>query len=245
VPNGWYESTIDSPNVSQAGFRWAQEFGGASQAPGAGAAFIQTLNPFDDSRLLDSTSASTLRNSLIARNVLYGLQASLFVAQLVTASPMQIVGQVAVDVVERVVENAVEKTIRMILNENSPSYAWMTLTLPDDANYLSIDFRLDRLSAEDLFTLGNDGNLLFALEGSMVADGQTFSTGLLDISAWQGLPAELFFGLSSGGVTGGSITLENFQFYSFIGGGGSPIPEPSSLLLATAVMGMLAARRRR
>jgi hypothetical protein len=154
---------------------------------------------------------------------------------MVNGGVVQVAGDVVVEVVDRLVGPAIQKTLRVVLRENSPSYAWMPIDIPANADYLTIDFRFDGMGTNDLLTLGLADNLLFALDGGSAIAGEIHSTGLLDVSMFRGATVELFMGLVSDEISGGQITLDNFQFITF---SPVPVPEPSSatLLLPLALL---------
>lgn len=223
-PVDWYGETILDPDAAPIGYRYNIIDGTLGAAPQAGDAFLQSLNPLDDELNVDSVSGQALRNAIIGRNLLYGLEASILTANLLQGNLIQIVGDVAIDFAAGVVADQ----LRVTLNENSPAYAWMNLAVPEDADYLSVDFTFAGLDSGDEMVLAIDDFVIFQLDSDSVENGQLYSTGLLDISVWDGETVELFTGLISAGESGGSITLENFTFYSFDGG---QVPEPSSLSL--------------
>ncbi|MEO0515050.1 MAG: GH25 family lysozyme [Planctomycetota bacterium] len=238
VPTDWYGLTVQDPDAAPVGYGVNLIDGDPDRAAEAGSAFIQTLNPFDDPIFINSVSESELRNALTARNVLYGLQAVALTANLLQGSLIQITGDVAIDFVTDQAADALKVTLR----ENSPAYAWIPIVIPQDADYLSIDFTFSNLDPEDELVIGINDHILFQLDAESVAGEVTYSTGLLDISVWDETTAELFLGLISTGASGGSIVLENFDFYSF---NADLVPEPGVLASFGLLLTFLHRRRSR
>lgn len=227
-PVAWYSDSVTQDATDNAGFEWSIINPGRSMPPVAGDAYIQTLSPFDSSMELSESSEFGVKSAIALRNGLYGVEAALVPAT-GTLTIIQAVGQVTAEYVG--------DQLRVVLFENSPAYAYIPLDVPENANFLTLDFGFDGLDENDLFTLGVGQSLMFALEGDAVAEGVMFNTGMLDISAWQGDSIVLFVGLNSDGLPGGSITLERFEFVTFTGG--TSIPEPSfvgGLLLVSVVL---------
>jgi hypothetical protein len=105
---------------------------------------------------------------------------------------------------------------------------------------MTFSFLFHNLDSDDYLTVGINDTQLFALEAGFVGDGIESNSGVLDVSQWAGQDVELFLGLNSqGNAPGGTMELENFQFYS------SAVPEPSSIaLLSLALIGLKARRFR-
>jgi hypothetical protein len=233
-PTDWYGLSVANPDGSLAGHRWSVLAGGTTPTPGS--AYIQTVNPFDNELTVNAVSPGTLDAAIFGRNTIYALEGSLFVASIVSGGVVQVVGDVAVDLILY----GAQESLRMILRENSPAYAWFDLMIPADAQYLAIDFMFEGMGDDDMLSLGIDGNLLFALDAGSVELGSGYSTGLLDVSMFSGQLVEFFAGFVSDDVSGGEITLSNFQFYSF---GAAPIPEPGAIALLVFAFPVLARRR--
>lgn len=117
----------------------------------------------------------------------------------------------------------------------SSSYALVTFTIPTNAQYLSLMFLCDDLSADDVFTVGINDTPIFQAENQFVSNGSATSTGFIDVSQWSGQNVQLFLGLnaSDDDNLGGTITVEDIEFAS--------VPEPASLSalgIATLLIGM-------
>jgi len=102
----------------------------------------------------------------------------------------------------------------------SSSYAWVPISIPANAQYISLDFVFHDLSPDDFLTVGINDTPLFQLEDQFVTDGLTENSGLLDVSQWDGQDVQLFLGLnaSDDNNIGGTITINDIEF--------AEVPEP-------------------
>lgn len=231
----WYEKTITMPNDSVMGHRWAFERGTLPQnsPPDPGTVFAQTANPFDSELDLVGYSWSGGRTVLVGRNIMYAGYASMLTLNLMT-SPIQFAGDVAAEVEQK----AEGWMLRLILGEQSSSYAWVPVEIPEDAVAMSFDFTFSNVGNDDYLTAGVEDEMLFLMEGGTVEDEVLLSSGWLEINDYAGQEAELFFGLNSDGVTGGLMVIENVQFLN--------VPEPATMgLLFLGWIGLFLGQRRR
>lgn len=108
----------------------------------------------------------------------------------------------------------------------SSSYAWLPITVPSDAQYLSLDITMHNLSPNDFVSIGVNDTPLFQLEYQFTTDGVTANTGFLDISQWQGQSVQLFLGLSAADDLnqGGTIVVDDMTIAS--------MPEPCATSMA-------------
>jgi pimeloyl-ACP methyl ester carboxylesterase len=239
----WYNTSIQRPNDSSMGHKNSFERGtlGTVPVPGPGSTFVQTLSPFDDTLELSQITYGEGENIIRGRNLIYAGEAGLLLLNAVNA-PIEFVGDVTSEVVEKIVDGVAEQTLRLVLNEHSPSYTWLPISIPANAVGLSFDFRFDGTGTSDYLTVGIDEELLFAIAGSDVPGGLLVNTGFLDVTDWANQNVEMFIGLNSDGTAGGRMTIEAITFHT-------AVPEPGSIiLLAVAVMAFLvsgASRRTR
>ncbi len=217
-PVDWYSDTIDRPLDSDMGYRWTFEGGGLDGSPSPGSMYVQTLDPFDDHLALDRITWDEAETIIIGRDVLYGAQYGLLTLNMIRDGAVQTVGNVLTEVVDRFQNNAIEWTLRLILEENSPSYAWVPITVPSAADMMSFDFMFEGVGDDDFLSAGIGDDLLFAIEGRYITANELFDSGWLDVSAYSGQEIELFFGLNSDGVAGGIMTIEGIEFMTLADG---------------------------
>ena len=75
---------------------------------------------------------------------------------------------------------------------NTPAYAWLTISVPSNAVSMSFDFMLQGDGANDSFQAAlNDTNIL-SLETSLIQTNVTLNSGLIDVSQYAGTNVELF-----------------------------------------------------
>ncbi len=95
---------------------------------------------------------------------------------------------------------------------NSPAYAWLKVAVPTDAVFLVFDFTVSGDGADDSVLSGVEGTNRFNLETKFVAPDVRTSSSQMDVSAWAGREAELFFGLLGGSSTNCAVTVEGIRF---------------------------------
>ncbi len=209
-PVEWYEGTILNPDTSQEmGHRWSFERG--TLPVSVASYYIQDPDgPEFDLKEITRTAAEIAleyRYSTITGSSLLGLDSII--------GAIEANGKVLAEaVLKSTVTGSSTWTLRLMLEEASPAYAWVPITVPDDAAMMSFEFFFDGMGDDDWLSFGVGDELLFAIEGEYIDSNQLFSSGLLDISAWAGQDVELFFGLNSDGVIGGTVTIEGIEFYS-------------------------------
>jgi hypothetical protein len=228
-PIDWYTQTVRNPGENL-GHAWSIHRAG--EVP-VGTNFIQTRDKDDSEFALDEATADQVQSEISRRNRYYILQSAPLTTSAVSGA-VQYVGGVAIE--------GIGDAWRFVFEENSPAYAWIPVSLPPGANHLSVDFSFHDLSAGDAFMLAADGHILFYMDALSVMDNTMVSTGLLDISAWENGSLELFIGLMSDDITGGSIVVENIQFHTV--GVVSVVPEPVALSLVPLTCSLLLRRRR-
>lgn len=220
-PVDWYAETIYRPHDSAMGYQWSFEGDGLNGSPSPGSTFVQTLNPFDDELAVESVTWSTARSIVSGRNTLYTAQGGLLALNAIREGAVETVGEVTTDIVEKVRDDTIEQVLQLVLHENSPAYAWVPITVPDDAHMISFEFLFSGVGDEDFLSFGIEDDAMFAIEGAYITPDALMSSGLIDVSAYAGQDVDLFFGLNSDGVAGGVMTIEGIEFYS--------VPEPAAL----------------
>jgi hypothetical protein len=121
---------------------------------------------------------------------------------------------------------------------SSSSYAWIPISVPNNADYISFDILFQGLSPNDYFNLGIDDTPLFVIDNQYLSNNNINNSGLINISKWKGQDIDLVFGLnaSDDNNLGGTININNIQFYS--------VPEPSSVCIIGFSLMYLAMRRK-
>ncbi|MFC1535143.1 thrombospondin type 3 repeat-containing protein [Thermodesulfobacteriota bacterium] len=209
----WYIETIKNPLDSDMGFLWSFEGGGLNGSPGPGSTYVQTLNPFDSELALDYISWSEAETVMWGRNVLLIGEGALLTLSMMNG-PIEAVGNVVGELVEKVNGNITEWTLRLIFEETSPAYAWVSVSIPSNAEFMSFEFLKENIGDGDYFSVGIGDELLFMLEIEYVEGQGLSNSGLLNIAKYAGQEVELFFGLNSVGAPNAKVTLEGITFHA-------------------------------
>lgn len=265
-PQDWYEQTMGTTFSPQFGFQSSITQGGLNgNEPPTGSYYIQNGNGNNLTPVfLGEAGAQTV---LGVRDAVEGFTIApsaigYFLANDITA-PIQTYNQCQVAITSNgsfqltlgkrpnsIFSSSVKTSVKVASSpasatdaadsSSSSSYAWVPITIPTDAQYLSLDFICSGLSPTDFFSLGIDDTPLFEAENQFVTDGIATNTGFIDVSQWSGQQAQLFVGLNAGDDNniGGTIIVDNVEFAS--------VPEPASFC-QVAIVGLLirASRRRR
>ncbi len=151
-----------------------------------------------------------------------------------SATVVQAVGKVALDVVESEVVTSLAKestswvlatvlpSFQTILQstghagvlEYSPSAIWLPITVPTNAALFAFDFRMDGEPAEDVLSVSMAGTNLFVLGCQDMPTNQVLNSGPIDVTRFAGQTVELFLGLLGGTSTNATVTVEGLRFYS-------------------------------
>ena len=97
---------------------------------------------------------------------------------------------------------------------NSPAYVWLPVAVPADAILLSFEFTVTGDGKDDSLVFGINGTKLFSLETKFLADGETGSSRLIDVTSYAGKTNEFFFGLLGGTSTNSTVQLQNLKFFT-------------------------------
>lgn len=203
-PIDFYRASILS-YATAVGHRFAFETNGIGGAPARGSNYGQVsgLNVAE----ISPTSAAAL---IAARELQLAGKLALStrdILMMIRGAP-QSVGKVT---------TAVQgNAFSILLEENSPAYAWLPVSIPPDATMMAFDFWFNGLGKDDALSVGINETLLYALEGGYLPSDTMGDSGLIDVSAFSGTDVELFIGLISDGISGGSIGLQNIRFVSAV-----------------------------
>jgi len=225
-PIDWYAYTVDFPTVSDMGSRWGLGRGvGADSLPVQDSYYRQTINPLDSEHDLTEISRLEMAGLLALRDNATRRLITVGAATSYTGRAIDAVGEVVAGFFVKAVEESTPRfALRVLLEENSPAYAWLPLSVPDNAEYFSFDFLFSGLGDDDFLTVGIDDTLVFAMEGEFIDPDSLYNSGLIDVSAWAGQEVEVFLGYNSDGVKSGTITIEDPRFLT-------TVPEPASVFL--------------
>lgn len=255
-PYDWYRQTLPVNVVSPvAGYKWAIDNAIGWGFPDGGY-LLQSTNPSTPMAFSTLPNEAAAENVITQRNVsesfmlavagAYFLTGNLIngpVKTSSTASPFLygtnstasfILTSSASPAIQSLAAN---DTVTPATAATTPSYVWVPFYIPTGIQYISFDFMYSGVDVNDLLMVGINDTQLFALEGGYVADGQTYNSGLLDVSAWAGQDVEFFLGYT-GIATNGAMTVENIAFIS-------TVPEPASLAILASGMLFLGCRRRK
>jgi len=97
---------------------------------------------------------------------------------------------------------------------NTPPYAWVPITIPLNAVWISFDFMLQGNGNQDSFAAALNGTNIFSLEASLIETNITMNSGLIDVTPWAGQATELFLGIVGGTATDATLTVSGVRFNS-------------------------------
>ena len=99
-------------------------------------------------------------------------------------------------------------------NSNAPAYVWLPIVVPADAVAMAFDFKLIGDGVDDALVFGVNGTNLFTLETRFLADGESSTSRMLDVTPYAGRTNEFFFGLLGGTSTDCTVEVQNIRFYT-------------------------------
>ena len=95
---------------------------------------------------------------------------------------------------------------------NQPAYAWLTVSVPQNAGFLAFDFTVTGDPKDDRIVCAINEQNVFSLAGKFAPAGVPSSTDLIDVSAYAGQTVELFFGLAGGTSTDCEVAIDGIRF---------------------------------
>ena len=247
LPTEWYRRTIEDNLASDVGNRWSFESGGFDGAPGS------PTNP-DTYYYQDPSEGNIFELSVVPqlseeaghkqleRDLQWALSVVPFARQgaewVNLIQGVRAVGTVTAGVAEDIVDGLLVQSLTFNLLSSSPAYAWATINVPNDAEYVTFDLLFEGLDEDDFFAFGIDDTLILSLGLLHLENGEMTNVGLLDVSQWAGSTVDFFYGLDTD-EAGREVSIENFVFMA-------AIPEPSTFaLLAMGALGLLVVARRK
>lgn len=127
------------------------------------------------------------------------------------------------------------------LTSHSPSYAYTTLHVPDNADSIYFEFMPQVWALDDAYIILFDDDVLYRIDGEFF-ENAWMDTGFLDVSRWAGQDVQLTIGLLSD-EAGHQITTGGFGFTSRVAVSVNSVPEPGILLLlVTGLLGLIGLR---
>jgi hypothetical protein len=99
-------------------------------------------------------------------------------------------------------------------NTTNSVYAWVPVNVPSNAVGLSFQFQLSGAGTDEYITMGVSNQNFFTLESLYIQDGAWTETTMMDVSAYAGQQAPLFYSLNStNGAPVGQLGVRAIQFY--------------------------------
>jgi hypothetical protein len=209
----WYIESIENPSQTQMGFRWSFEYGGLIDPPPNDTYFLQSVDDPNNNLFLENITLSEAESIINIRNYLYTIETSLLVSESIR-STIETRGNAIAGINSQIVNNLQKYTISLILTEASPSFAWIPISIPQNAEFMSFDFKVEQAGDGDYLSVGIQNELLFMLDIEHSSVQQTANSGYLNICEYAGIDVELFFGLNTVGDPNAKIIIENIIFYS-------------------------------
>jgi hypothetical protein len=248
-PPQWYSSTLQNDgNNAGGGYAWAIDQRGVNGSAFPSGQYFEQASNETTPMVLQSISQAQAQNLIANRDStnanLINTYSRLIEASNYIAGPLQAVGNVT-DAIRQEATGVIGSRFGLQLllggasfDEQSngartsatpaiqavasPSYTWIPINIPHDAQFVSFNFEFEDVNPNDLLTVGIGDSQLFALEGQYVPNDELENSGVLDVSQWAGQSVDLFFG-NSGIAANGTMVIQDLTFES--------VPEPHSILL--------------
>lgn len=232
-PISWYDETIQT-DASALGWKWSFEQLGFASAPATNTVYIQSLgsSPWNvvqtnwqnatnwlDSRILNYhhslwAAISTTANNLITAN-------GTVKADQLTTGPPSYLYNIIINFFTSVFGGPGAQSVSPhgfatsnASVSNVPAYAWITVFVPTNAVAMSFDFKLLGDGASDSFVAAINGTNVISLAANLIETNLLVNSGQIDVSAFAGQTAELFFGIVGGTSTNAQITVQDILFYT-------------------------------
>jgi hypothetical protein len=165
--------------------------------------------------VVENISYSEAETIMLGRNALYIAEGGLLLLSMMEG-PVEAAGSVAGELYDKLVEETIEWTLRLIFEEASSAYAWIPLTIPNNTEFISFDISVNQTGDGDYLSFGIDNVSLFMLEIEHLEQQTSINSGYIDISPYSGENVEFFIGLNSVGEANAKVTIENISFHSLI-----------------------------
>lgn len=212
-PYLWYDDSISNATESLMGYRWSFEEKGLTPPPPTNTMFIQSLAGSELN--LQPTNFAYGQALLVERFPLYVAAPQIAPDISAINGSVQAAGQV-----EGTLDNLGNRIVHLLTSTNgaagtnTPAYAWIPLTVPQNAVSLSFDFMLQGYGNNDSFEAALDGTNVLSLETLLIQTNVTLNSGLIDVSQYAGANVELFLGIVGGTSTNAELSVSDIQFYS-------------------------------
>ena len=97
---------------------------------------------------------------------------------------------------------------------NTPAAIWLPVVIPSDATGLIFDFSVSGTVSNDWIVFGVNQTNLFSLQLMFLAPGQSYTSSLINLSAWAGTSNQLYFAILGGTSTNAAVQINNIWFVS-------------------------------
>ena len=97
---------------------------------------------------------------------------------------------------------------------NTPAYIWLPVVVPSSAAAMVFDFKITGDGKQDALVFGVNNSNLFTLDLQFVAEGETSTSRLIDVTAYAGTTNEFFFGVVGGTSTNCAAQIQNIKFFT-------------------------------
>jgi hypothetical protein len=225
-PCSWYEQTIyhSLSDSFQMGNRWSFERNGFPQAPAPGTVYLQTDSEWELTKMKNYSDGEALLNQRF--EIYHHSYETAFMGQSFAGFNN---GSVVGGIITFEAASAVDLLLHLNTTINNffgsdtvrprggnigvPAYAWIPVTIPTNAAFMSFDFLVTGDVNADSFAVALDGTNLLAVQLRLVQTNVLLNTGSLDVAESAGKQVELFAGIVGGSSTNVSVTVSNLQFY--------------------------------